>query len=224
MSRQTTVDTDITLFLQCEFSLQRTSVRHSSCSPCSMTTAHDILYPSPVRTHSLVMQGEYFVSLPLKWRCCTLTDSDTQYQKYMDDVSFLLRAEYEKSAVVKCPDTVQSVTGKLQQSLEGQGVWSSSIFALQAERLIPIGCHRWTQYPLRDAVWCMFHYVRLYISGFAFQAHVQRAKRRADDEAQATRAQGATQAVNIAAIFPAGGAASPDAPVSMLSRWQCHLI
>ncbi|KAI5478716.1 DUF250 domain contaning protein [Pseudohyphozyma bogoriensis] len=34
---------------------------------------------------------------------------------------------------------------------------------------------RWATFPLTECVWITYHYVRLYINGFAFQAHIQRA-------------------------------------------------
>jgi hypothetical protein len=54
---------------------------------------------------------------------------------------------------------------------------------------------RWQTFPITEVVWISFHYLRLYIYGFAFQAHVQRA----------------TPSDGIASVFPRGPTASPDA-------------
>lgn len=125
-----------------------------------MSNAHDVLYPSPVRTHSLVAHGEYF--------------------KFLDDFN---------------------------TSLESfKAVWATK---------------RWKTFPLTDIVWCQFHYVRLYISAFSFQAHVERASARAEleeanakggaspDSGEATNADAALRPKTD--LFPRGGAASADA-------------
>ncbi|WVQ94853.1 hypothetical protein IAU59_001936 [Kwoniella sp. CBS 9459] len=76
---------------------------------------------------------------------------------------------------------------------------------------------KWTLFPLTDAVWTMFYYVQLYICAFSFQAHVERATIRAEEEyrqlQQSHLAKGDTTPLVRPALslFPRGAAASPDA-------------
>lgn len=76
---------------------------------------------------------------------------------------------------------------------------------------------RWSVFPLTDAVWAMFYYTQLYICAFSFQAHVERASMKADEEyrkmEQRHRATGSTGDLPRPplSLFPRGAAASPDA-------------
>ncbi|OCF34202.1 specific RNA polymerase II transcription factor [Kwoniella heveanensis BCC8398] len=76
---------------------------------------------------------------------------------------------------------------------------------------------KWTLFPLTDAMWTMFYYVQLYICAFSFQAHVERATIRAEEEyrqlQQSHLAKGDTTPLARPALslFPRGAAASPDA-------------
>ncbi|ORY35773.1 hypothetical protein BCR39DRAFT_512070 [Naematelia encephala] len=72
---------------------------------------------------------------------------------------------------------------------------------------------QWRYPTLKELAACTYHFVRLYVSSFAFQAHVQRAQMRAEEEARA-------QAMGLGAepssktgvsLFPRGSATSPDA-------------
>lgn len=62
----------------------------------------------------------------------------------------------------------------------------------------------WRLEAVRELTWCTYHFVRLYVSAFAFQAHVQRAQERAEKEREAGRN-------GVVNIFPRGSATSPDA-------------
>ncbi|WOO81900.1 Transcriptional activator ARO80 [Vanrija pseudolonga] len=113
-----------------------------------MSNAHDVLYPNPARTRSLVVYGEYF--------------------KYIDE---------------------------LARSLDGFKIlWRDK---------------KWKLFPLTDAVWAMFYYTQLYICAFSFQAHVERASIRAEEEYNNdTTHDGPRPPLSL---FPRGAAASPDA-------------
>ncbi|BEI89708.1 uncharacterized protein CcaverHIS019_0210700 [Cutaneotrichosporon cavernicola] len=63
----------------------------------------------------------------------------------------------------------------------------------------------WRLESTRELTWCTFHFVRLYVAAFAFQAHVQRAQERADAARESPRPNG------VGSIFPRGSATSPDA-------------
>lgn len=63
----------------------------------------------------------------------------------------------------------------------------------------------WRLDSTRELTWCTYHFVRLYVAAFAFQAHVQRAQERAEAERESGRPNG------IVSIFPRGSATSPDA-------------
>lgn len=54
--------------------------------------------------------------------------------------------------------------------------------ALQSFKLV-WSLKKWKSDSLEQLCWCTFHFVRLYVSSFAFQAHVQRAQARAEGEA-----------------------------------------
>ncbi|KAK4702747.1 hypothetical protein P7C70_g3474, partial [Phenoliferia sp. Uapishka_3] len=61
---------------------------------------------------------------------------------------------------------------------------------------------RWATYPLTECIWITFHYLRLYIYAFAFQAHIHRA----------TMSDGSDDGHHPSSnLFPAGLVASPDA-------------
>lgn len=62
----------------------------------------------------------------------------------------------------------------------------------------------WHLDSVRELTWCTYHFVRLYVSSFAFQAHVQRASERAEHERDLGR-------TGLTTIFPRGSATSPDA-------------
>lgn len=66
---------------------------------------------------------------------------------------------------------------------------------------------KWKLFPLTDAVWAMFYYTQLYICAFSFQAHVERAAMRAEEEYKKD-ADGPRPPLSL---FPRGAAASPDA-------------
>ncbi|ADV23934.1 specific RNA polymerase II transcription factor, putative [Cryptococcus gattii WM276] len=76
---------------------------------------------------------------------------------------------------------------------------------------------KWTLFPLTDTVWVMFYYIQLYICAFSFQAHVERATIRGEEEykilEQRHREQGGTTklARPSLTLFPRGAAQSPDA-------------
>lgn len=62
----------------------------------------------------------------------------------------------------------------------------------------------WTSPSLEQLCWCTYHFVRLYVSSFAFQAHVQRAQARAEAEAIASgdiKPEGKERSVQL---FPRG--------------------
>ncbi|KDQ49197.1 hypothetical protein JAAARDRAFT_43035 [Jaapia argillacea MUCL 33604] len=112
----------------------------------TMTSAHDILYPSKDRTITLVRVGEY--------------------HKYLDAFT---------------------------RSMNGfRLTW---------------GDKKWETFPIFECVWISFHYLRLYISSFAFQAHVQRA---APTALQAMKDEGDKKPFDDL-IFPRGVTGSPDA-------------
>ncbi|GMK59278.1 hypothetical protein CspeluHIS016_0702930 [Cutaneotrichosporon spelunceum] len=66
----------------------------------------------------------------------------------------------------------------------------------------------WRLESTRELTWCTFHFVRLYVAAFAFQAHVQRAQERADAARESPRPNGVG---SVGSIFPRGSATSPDA-------------
>ncbi|KAH8830085.1 hypothetical protein DL96DRAFT_915862 [Flagelloscypha sp. PMI_526] len=69
---------------------------------------------------------------------------------------------------------------------------------------------RWESETISDCVWLYFHYLRLYISSFAFQAHVQRAM------PGGVVGEGTTQKKSFDnVIFPRGVTGSPDAKFIM---------
>lgn len=61
----------------------------------------------------------------------------------------------------------------------------------------------WRVDSVRELTWCTYHFVRLYVSAFAFQAHVQRAQERAEQEREPRS--------GAVSMFPRGSATSPDA-------------
>ncbi|CAK9782838.1 hypothetical protein CC85DRAFT_286422 [Cutaneotrichosporon oleaginosum] len=63
----------------------------------------------------------------------------------------------------------------------------------------------WRLESTRELTWCTYHFVRLYVAAFAFQAHVQRAQERGEAERGSPRQNG------VGSIFPRGSATSPDA-------------
>lgn len=67
---------------------------------------------------------------------------------------------------------------------------------------------RWRLDSVRELVWCTYHFVRLYVAAFAFQAHVQRAQQRAEKERERDPYGPKSGAISI---FPRGTATSPDA-------------
>ncbi|WVQ84547.1 hypothetical protein IAT38_006701 [Cryptococcus sp. DSM 104549] len=76
---------------------------------------------------------------------------------------------------------------------------------------------KWTLFPLTDAVWVMFYYIQLFICAFSFQAHVERATIRGEEEykllVQKHKAKGGTSVLPrpSLSLFPRGAAQSPDA-------------
>ncbi|CAK9782420.1 unnamed protein product [Cutaneotrichosporon oleaginosum] len=66
---------------------------------------------------------------------------------------------------------------------------------------------KWSLFPLNDAVQAMFYYTQLYICAFSFQAHVERAAMRAEEEYKLHEG-GRRPPLSL---FPRGSAASPDA-------------
>ncbi|ODN73405.1 hypothetical protein L202_07931 [Cryptococcus amylolentus CBS 6039] len=76
---------------------------------------------------------------------------------------------------------------------------------------------KWTLFPLTDTVWVMYYYIQLYICAFSFQAHVERATMRGEEEykilEQRHKEQGYTSKLARPALslFPRGAAQSPDA-------------
>ncbi|KAK4689241.1 hypothetical protein P7C73_g879, partial [Tremellales sp. Uapishka_1] len=86
---------------------------------------------------------------------------------------------------------------------------------------------QWAVFPLTDAVWAMFYYVQLYICAFSFQAHVERASMKAEEEylllEQQHRADGFTGDIPRPplSLFPRGAAASPDARTLKLIDRLC---
>ena len=74
----------------------------------------------------------------------------------------------------------------------------------------------WRLDAVRELTWCTYHFVRLYVAAFAFQAHVQRAQERAEQEKEAREREGklatpGMPAAGAVSIFPRGSATSPDA-------------
>ncbi|OCF61630.1 hypothetical protein L486_01287 [Kwoniella mangroviensis CBS 10435] len=65
---------------------------------------------------------------------------------------------------------------------------------------------RWKMFPLTDIMWTMFYYTQLYICAFSFQAHVERATIRAEEEYRTKT----TTSLKLS-LFPRGAAQSPDA-------------
>src|SRR3954470_14129212 len=104
-----------------------------------MSNAHDVLYPSRQRTHSLVTYGEYF--------------------KYMDDVRLSLPRLMTRCRLTKVGGWPRSSIFPSRHSKPSGG--ESGGF----DPLIPIHsglnpsrANRWQTFPLTDIVWCMFHY------------------------------------------------------------------
>jgi hypothetical protein len=60
---------------------------------------------------------------------------------------------------------------------------------------------KWNSASLEQLCWCTYHFVRLYVSSFAFQAHVQRAQTRAEAEATESKGEGRDKNVQL---FPRG--------------------
>jgi hypothetical protein len=87
----------------------------------------------------------------------------------------------------------------------------------------------WRLDAVRELTWCTYHFVRLYVAAFAFQAHVQRAQERAEHEKEAREREGKVHGLGVpgaggplgvagsatgaatVSIFPRGSATSPDA-------------
>ncbi|WWC72160.1 uncharacterized protein I206_106120 [Kwoniella pini CBS 10737] len=73
---------------------------------------------------------------------------------------------------------------------------------------------QWKMFPLVDIMWTFFYYTQLYICAFSFQAHVERATVRAEEEYRAlqrqTQQKGTTTIPKLS-LFPRGAAQSPDA-------------
>ncbi|WWC91863.1 uncharacterized protein L201_006810 [Kwoniella dendrophila CBS 6074] len=76
---------------------------------------------------------------------------------------------------------------------------------------------QWNLFPLTDMMWTVFYYTQLYICAFSFQAHVERATMRAEEEhrkqQQVRRLNGEQSQVPLPklSLFPRGAAQSPDA-------------
>ncbi|KAK1927726.1 hypothetical protein DB88DRAFT_479042 [Papiliotrema laurentii] len=66
---------------------------------------------------------------------------------------------------------------------------------------------QWKNPALRELACCTYQFVRLYVSSFAFQAHVQRAQMRAE----ASRGADGRPSIAGTQLFPRGSATSPDA-------------
>jgi hypothetical protein len=105
--------------------------------------AHDLLYPSKSRTHSLVKAGDY--------------------SQFLDHFLRALDAF--------------------------RRTWQDK---------------QWADPNLKDIAWCSFHFVRLYVTSFAFQAHVQRATSGYPGSGRPSSSKRPT-------LFTRGVAASPDA-------------
>lgn len=67
---------------------------------------------------------------------------------------------------------------------------------------------QWRDPILKELTWCTYEMVRLYVSSFAFQAHVQRAWMRAEEEAGTTGGAGAAGAMTPTSGGQ-GGATAP---------------
>ncbi|WWC64751.1 uncharacterized protein I303_107362 [Kwoniella dejecticola CBS 10117] len=73
---------------------------------------------------------------------------------------------------------------------------------------------QWKMFPLTDIMWTFFYYTQLYICAFSFQAHVERATIRAEEEYRALQRQSqqkGTTTIPKLSLFPRGAAQSPDA-------------
>ncbi|KAG8923873.1 hypothetical protein FRC02_010838 [Tulasnella sp. 418] len=73
---------------------------------------------------------------------------------------------------------------------------------------------RWNTFPLAECVWISFHYLRLYISSFALQAHVQRAmpmttQNKKDADVPSVNGTDGKKSFD-SLIFPRGPMGSPD--------------
>lgn len=71
----------------------------------------------------------------------------------------------------------------------------------------------WRLDAVKELTWCTYHFVRLYVAAFAFQAHVQRAQERAEREREIKEREGRPlpNGTGGVTIFPRGSATSPDA-------------
>lgn len=153
-----------------------------------MTNVHDVFYPSKNRLHTLVQDGEYFVSSGL--------------------LVFLvprLISLVTRSRNIWMMYVIASLSEKRTQltSIQFNGALES--FKSIWER------RRWRQDLCKHLVTTHFHYVRLYTFSFAFQAHIQRASDRAKEMAQSRN--GAGMGLEF---FPRRSGATPDAIVSQL--------
>ncbi|KAL8286374.1 hypothetical protein RQP46_004391 [Phenoliferia psychrophenolica] len=123
-----------------------------------------------------------------------------------DDFASLLQAYVELTQIMTSSHDILYPSRERTVSLIKTGEYYKYIDefqrSLEAFRMTWEG-KRWATYPLTECVWITFHYMRLYIFSFAFQAHVQRATMNegSDDGNRPFGNQ----------LFPAGLVASPDA-------------
>lgn len=154
-----------------------------------MTNVHDVFYPSTNRLHTLVQDGEYFVSTgeSLKTEGVVLRLMPCRRNTWMMYVFNYLVEKGNKGL----PLSVSQFNGALESF---KSIW---------ER------RNWRQSLCKHLVTTHFHYVRLYTFSFAFQAHIQRASDRAKQMSPSRN--GVGMGLDF---FPRRSGATPDAIVS----------
>ncbi|KAI5481636.1 hypothetical protein MNV49_002862 [Pseudohyphozyma bogoriensis] len=127
-----------------------------------------------------------------------------------DDYASLLQAYVELSQIMTSTNDILYPSKDRTLSLVRLGEYYKFLDeftrSLEAFRVTWEG-KRWATYPLTECVWITFHYLRLYIYAFAFQAHVQRATWDAGKEDEGDAEHSPSKSV----LFPSGLVASPDA-------------
>ncbi|KAM0754657.1 hypothetical protein T439DRAFT_118591 [Meredithblackwellia eburnea MCA 4105] len=128
-----------------------------------------------------------------------------------DDFASLLQAYVELTQIMTSSHDILYPTKERTINLIRLGEYYKYIDefqrSLEAFRFTWEG-KRWATYPLTECIWITFHYLRLYIYAFAFQAHIQRVTMSdlSDDE----NGSGTGRRVGNS-MFPSGLVASPDA-------------
>ncbi|WVO16705.1 hypothetical protein L204_104386 [Cryptococcus depauperatus] len=149
-----------------------------------------------------------------------IKDGDPGGESPQDDLGSLVQAYLELTMMMSNAHDVLYPNVARTRSLVAYGEYFKYIdeMARSLDGFKILWRHKkWRLFPLTDTVWVMFYYIQLYICAFSFQAHVERATIRGEEEyrilEQQYQAKGNTSkpARPSLSLFPRGAAQSPDA-------------